>query len=177
MRVVSLFKRLFLFLTVLIAIVIFCPDKADKTPHEIPHKTEKLKFKELLSLCRRYSTYHIADTLLMAICYVESNANPNAKSHKNCCGLFQIYPPTFSRFGKGSIWDIDNNAACAVRYLEYLHSLFEVDTLVLAGYNAGENAVIRYGYRVPPYGETKKYVKRVKKKASEINKVIQCYGY
>lgn len=104
--------------------------------------------------------YNIDPTLVRAVIQVESNFNPNCVSHKGARGLMQLMPGTARRFGVTKIHDPDQNIHGGVRYLAYLMKLFNEDLpRVLAGYNAGENAVLRYG-GIPPYEETGTYVKR-----------------
>lgn len=98
--------------------------------------------------------------LVKAVIMVESGFNPNAVSHKGARGLMQLMPGTARRFGVNDVLDADENIRGGVAYLSVLQDLFPTDlTRVLAGYNAGENAVIRYG-GVPPYDETETYVRR-----------------
>lgn len=100
--------------------------------------------------------------LLHAVIQTESAYNPNATSPKGAVGLMQLMPATARRYGVADRTDVFSNLHGGARYLRYLLNLFNGDKeLALAGYNAGENAVIRYGYQVPPYKETQYYVKRV----------------
>jgi soluble lytic murein transglycosylase-like protein len=74
----------------------------------------------------------------------------------------QLMPATASRFGVTSIWDPKQNIEGGARYMRFLLDLFSGDVrLALAGYNAGEGAVMKYGYQVPPYSETREYVRRI----------------
>jgi soluble lytic murein transglycosylase-like protein len=78
-------------------------------------------------------------------------------------------PPTASRFGVGNIWDPKQNIEGGARYMHFLLDLFSGDVnLALAGYNAGEGAVIKYGYNIPPYSETQEYVRRIGRRYSLI---------
>ncbi|HYC60133.1 MAG TPA: lytic transglycosylase domain-containing protein [Thermoanaerobaculia bacterium] len=104
--------------------------------------------------------YAVDPTLVRAVIQVESDFNPNCVSHKGARGLMQLMPATAKRFGVTKIHDPEQNIHGGVRYLAYLQRLFNDDlTRVLAGYNAGENAVLKYG-GIPPYEETGTYVKR-----------------
>ncbi len=99
--------------------------------------------------------------LIKAIIRVESNYNPLAVSVKGCKGLMQLHPDTARRFGVTDIFDPAQNIEGGVKYLKFLIEYFKNDIpKVLAGYNAGENAVTRYK-GIPPYRETKEYVKKV----------------
>lgn len=107
--------------------------------------------------------------LLYSIMHQESSFKPRAMSHKGARGLMQLMPFTASRFGVTNIWDPKQNIEGGARYMRFLLDLFEGDVrLALAGYNAGEGAVKKYGYKVPPYGETQEYVRRIGKRYSMI---------
>jgi soluble lytic murein transglycosylase-like protein len=100
--------------------------------------------------------------LIIAVMQQESGFNPRAVSPKGARGLMQLMPATARRFGVKNIFDPAQNIEGGARYLRFLLDMFNGDLeLALAGYNAGENAVINYGYRVPPYRETRYYVKNV----------------
>src|SRR6185369_10100387 len=91
-----------------------------------------------------------------------SGFHQNARSYKGATGLMQLMPGTAARFGVTNIYDPAQNIEGATRYLRFLLEQFNGDvSLVLAGYNAGENAVVRYGYTVPRYRETQNYVKSI----------------
>jgi soluble lytic murein transglycosylase-like protein len=100
--------------------------------------------------------------LLYSIMHQESSFKPRAISPKGARGLMQLMPPTASRFGITNIWDPKQNIEGGARYMRFLLDLFSGDVrLALAGYNAGEGAVLKYGYQVPPYSETREYVRRI----------------
>ena len=100
--------------------------------------------------------------LLYSIMHQESSFKPRALSHKGARGLMQLMPFTARRFGVTNIWDPKQNIEGGARYMRFLLDLFSGDVrLALAGYNAGEGAVMKYGYRVPPYAETREYVRRI----------------
>jgi hypothetical protein len=105
--------------------------------------------------------------LLYSIMHQESSFKPRAMSHKGARGLMQLIPPTASRFGVKNIWDPKQNIEGGARYMRFLLDLFSGDViLALAGYNAGEGAVMKYGYKVPPYNETQEYVRRIGRRYS-----------
>lgn len=107
--------------------------------------------------------------LLYSIMHQESSFKPRAMSYKGARGLMQLMPPTATRFGVTNIWDPKQNIEGGARYMRFLLDLFEGDVrLALAGYNAGEGAVMKYGYKVPPYSETQEYVRRIGKRYSLI---------
>ena len=99
--------------------------------------------------------------LLTAVARVESAFNARAVSPKGATGLLQLMPATARRFGVDDLMDADQNVDGGARYLSWLLDRFDgrLD-LALAGYNAGEHAVDRYD-GVPPYRETRNYVRRV----------------
>lgn len=102
--------------------------------------------------------------LVHAVIAAESNYNPKAVSNKGAIGLMQIMPDTGRRFGAKvkDLYSPKQNIAVGVRYLAELIEMFNGNIeLALASYNAGEQAVLRFGRRVPPYPETRAYVPRV----------------
>jgi soluble lytic murein transglycosylase-like protein len=95
---------------------------------------------------------------------VESGFNSRAVSKRGAVGLMQLMPATASRFGVLNRYDARQNAHGGARYLKFLMNRFGHDIrLVLAAYNAGEEAVDRNGGQIPPYSETMAYVPRVLK--------------
>ena len=112
-------------------------------------------------IIERYAgKYGIDATLVRAVIQVESDFNPACVSHKGARGLMQLMPATAKRFGVTRMHDPEENIHGGVKYLAYLTKLFRDDLpRALAAYNAGENAVLKYG-GIPPYEETQTYVKR-----------------
>ena len=107
-------------------------------------------------------TFGLEPALLHAVITVESNYNPAALSPKGAVGLMQLMPGTSQRFGVVDPWRPQDNIRGGARYLSQLLTLFDQDlALALAAYNAGEEAVMRHGRRVPPVRETRDYVDRV----------------
>lgn len=105
--------------------------------------------------------YGVDPYLIFCVMEQESHFNPRALSPKGARGLMQLMPGTAARFGvKAS--DPAQNIAGGTRYLKQLMGQFNgrID-LVLASYNAGEGAVLKYGRKVPPYRETRNYVQRI----------------
>jgi len=102
--------------------------------------------------------------LVHAVIAQESAYNPTAGSPKGAVGLMQLMPATAARFGLTAAerYDAAKNVRAGIRYLKWLTKKFGHLDLVLAGYNAGEGAVLQYGRRIPPYSETQTYVRRVK---------------
>jgi soluble lytic murein transglycosylase-like protein len=102
--------------------------------------------------------------LIHAVIVAESNYNPNAVSAKGAQGLMQLLPDTARRYGvmHREIKQPEKNIKAGAQYLADLLEMFGGDVrLALAGYNAGENSVVRYGNRIPPFAETRAYVPRV----------------
>jgi len=100
--------------------------------------------------------------LIIAVMRQESGFNLRARSYKGASGLMQLMPGTAQRFGVTNIYDPAQNIEGATRYLRFLMEQFNGDiSLVLAGYNAGENAVVKYGYTIPRYRETQNYVRSI----------------
>lgn len=119
---------------------------------------------------RRYSpiidtasrTHGVDAALVHAVISAESGYNPGAISKAGARGLMQLMPDTARRYGVHNIMDPIENISAGVRYLRDLIAMFNGNLeLAIAAYNAGENAVIRYGNKVPPYAETVQYVPRV----------------
>jgi len=100
--------------------------------------------------------------LIHAVISAESGYNPFARSRKGAAGLMQLMPETARRYGVKNRLDPAQNISGGARYLRDLIRLFNNDVqLAVAAYNAGENAVVRAGNRIPPYQETMTYVPRV----------------
>ena len=100
--------------------------------------------------------------LIHAVISAESGYNPFARSAKGAAGLMQLMPATAKRYGVTNRLDPAQNIQGGARYLRDLVRMFNNDLhLAVAAYNAGENAVVKYGNRIPPYSETMTYVPRV----------------
>ena len=100
--------------------------------------------------------------LIRAVISVESGGNPAARSPKGAMGLMQLMPETARKYGVKNLRDPVENIHGGARYLRFLMGMFGNDLkLVLAAYNAGEEAVMKYGRRVPPFAETTAYVPKV----------------
>jgi soluble lytic murein transglycosylase-like protein len=101
--------------------------------------------------------------LIKAVIQAESAFDPDAVSHAGAVGLMQLMPATAARYGVKNRRDPVQNLVGGARYLRDLLDEFKNLKLALAAYNAGEEAVRRYGYQIPPYQETQTYVKRVER--------------
>jgi soluble lytic murein transglycosylase-like protein len=109
----------------------------------------------------------IDPVLIYALMHQESSFKRGAISVKGARGLMQLMPATAARFGVTNIYDPRQNIEGGTRYLRFLLNAFDGDiALTLAGYNAGEGAVLKYGRRIPPYRETQEYVRRITQRYS-----------
>ena len=105
--------------------------------------------------------YNVNYNLIKAVIKAESNFNPQAVSRAGARGLMQLMPKTAYAYQVQDSFEPESNIEAGVRYLRYLLNLFQGNLhLALAGYNAGENAVIK-NKGIPPYPETRTYVQRV----------------
>ncbi len=105
--------------------------------------------------------YQIPEELVRAVIKVESDYDPRAISRVGATGLMQLMPETAQRMQVRDIMDPRENIMGGVRYLRVLANMFNGNLqLTLAGYNAGENAVVKHG-GIPPFDETEEYVVRV----------------
>ena len=104
----------------------------------------------------------IEPEFLHAIVRAESNYNPKARSYVGAAGFTQLMPGTAREMGVKNRYNPVANLYGGARYLRYLLKFFKQNRkLAVAGYNAGPFAVKRHGYKVPPYKETRNYVKKV----------------
>ena len=99
--------------------------------------------------------------LVFCVIEHESQFRARAVSPKGARGLMQLMPGTAARFGVDNAFDPAENIYGGTRYLKELLDMFGRVDLALASYNAGEGAVIKYGGKVPPYRETREYVRRI----------------
>jgi soluble lytic murein transglycosylase-like protein len=111
------------------------------------------------SVLRASASTGVDAALLHAVISVESGYRQGAVSAKGATGLMQLLPGTARRYGTVNLLDPAENIGAGARYLRDLLAMFDNNLeLALAAYNAGENAVIRHGRRLPPYAETRRYV-------------------
>lgn len=106
--------------------------------------------------------YGVDPRLVYYVIRQESNFRVNARSPRDAQGLMQMIPATADRFDVDDVYDPKQNIEGGVRYLRWLLEEFDGDVeLALAGYNAGEGNVRKYGNRVPDFEETKNYVRKI----------------
>ncbi|MEN6375996.1 MAG: lytic transglycosylase domain-containing protein [Smithella sp.] len=118
------------------------------------------KFDEYIS--NASNKHNIDPALIRAVIKAESNFNHRAVSPVGAQGLMQLMPATASQLNVDDAFHPEQNIEGGVRYLSYLLKHYSGNlTLALAAYNAGEGAVAKYHNQIPPYRETKNYVKRV----------------
>lgn len=106
--------------------------------------------------------YQVPEALLHAVITIESAYDPNAISRAGAVGLMQLMPATARRYGVANRRNPYANLTGGTRYLKDLLIRFDRNLeLALAGYNAGENAVEKFGNQIPPFDETQNYVRKV----------------
>ncbi|HYC36471.1 MAG TPA: transglycosylase SLT domain-containing protein [Usitatibacter sp.] len=126
----------------------------------MPAQADILRFSSIIDAASK--TYGVDNALVHAVITAESGYNPSAVSKAGARGLMQLMPGTAARYGVQNIHDPRENIVGGVRYLRDLITMFNGNLeLAVAAYNAGENAVIRYGNKIPPYAETVHYVPKV----------------
>lgn len=128
---------------------------------EAPTIYEKIPQSYLNKIKKLSQEYDLQEKLILAVAKAESDFNPTAVSRKGAAGIMQLMKTTAKDYGVNNRFDIDQNLAAGVKHLKYLHRKYSADLpLVLAAYNAGEEAVKKYK-GIPPYEETRTYIKRV----------------
>jgi soluble lytic murein transglycosylase-like protein len=114
------------------------------------------------------SRYQVPEALVHAVIAIESAYDPNAISRAGAVGLMQLMPATAKRYGVANRRNPSANLTGGTRYLKDLLLRFDSNLeLALAGYNAGENAVEKFGNQIPPFDETQNYVRKVMKLYSQ----------
>ena len=135
-------------------------------------------FKDEISVAAHLN--EVDESMVRAIIHAESAYRTEALSPAGAQGLMQLMPGTAGMYGVDNAFDAGQNIAAGVKHLRMLLDMFDGDfELAAAGYNAGENAVLRHG-GVPPYAETQVYVQRVgvlqKRYATELAAVAMKSG-
>jgi soluble lytic murein transglycosylase-like protein len=126
----------------------------------MPSQEDIEKYANIITTASK--AYGVDASLVHAVISAESAYNRYAVSRTGAMGLMQLMPDTARRYGVQNMMDPTENIHGGVRYLRDLLAMFKgrVD-LAIAAYNAGENAVVRYGHKIPPYAETRHYVPKV----------------
>jgi soluble lytic murein transglycosylase-like protein len=127
---------------------------------------------QLETIVNNASQYYSVDkSLIQAVIHAESDFDAHAVSPKGASGLMQLMPKTARRYGVRDIFDPEQNIIGGVHYLsDLLESFGHNVRLALAAYNAGKEAVLRYG-GVPPFPETLNYVNKVMQLNSRYNNI------
>jgi soluble lytic murein transglycosylase-like protein len=126
----------------------------------MPSSASVQRFKQIIDAAAQM--HGVDSALVHAVISAESGYNPAALSKAGARGLMQLMPATAERYGVRNIMDPTENIQGGVKYLRDLLQMFQGNMeLAVAAYNAGENAVIKYGHRIPPYAETVNYVPKV----------------
>ncbi|HEX7810927.1 MAG TPA: lytic transglycosylase domain-containing protein [Burkholderiales bacterium] len=134
----------------------------DTLASEIRHYDPKERARYAKHIQDAAKVNKLEPALIHAVIAAESGYNPFARSSKGAAGLMQLMPATAKRYGVTNRLDPAQNIQGGSRYLRDLVRMFNNDLqLAVAAYNAGENAVVKYGNRIPPYSETMTYVPRV----------------
>jgi soluble lytic murein transglycosylase-like protein len=127
-------------------------------------KNYKDYFKKYDLIIFKYSKeFGVEYPLVKAVIRAESGYNPKAVSPKGAMGLMQLMPETASLLECENPFDPESNIRTGIKYLRYLLNYFKGNLdLALAAYNAGPKNVIKYNYTIPPFNETRAYVRKVK---------------
>jgi len=129
-------------------------------PVFMPSAADIARYTPIIEAAAR--AHGVDSALVHAVISAESGYNQKAVSRTGARGLMQLMPATAERYGVQNIMDPRENIVAGVKYLRDLLQMFQGNMeLAVAAYNAGENAVIRYGNKVPPYAETMGYVPKV----------------
>ena len=132
-------------------------------PSEVVPRAVRVTREEYDELIRNAARrYRIPEALVWAVMHAESNFNPHAISHVGASGLMRLMPATAEDMYVRDIFDVRENIEGGTRYLRVLANMFDGDMVkMVAAYNAGPDAVKKYGGKVPPYAETQDYVRKV----------------
>jgi hypothetical protein len=138
-------------------------------PIKVSDKTKRITFKQACRIAKyaphilkSSKKHNVPVELICGVILQESGGQHKAVSHAGARGLMQLMPATARRFGVKNSFDPAQNIEGGTKYLRYLMDHFNNDIkLVLAGYNAGEGNVKKYGNKIPPFRETQKYVPAV----------------
>ena len=138
------------------------PNPFTKSPDELPGGAGLAPSQFSGHILAAAKATKVDAALIRAVISVESGDNPSARSRAGAVGLMQLMPGTAKRYGVKNRLDPAQNIHGGARYLRDLKVKFDDNLqLVLAAYNAGEGAVMKFGGRIPPYRETAAYVPKV----------------
>ncbi len=136
------------------------PAKSGRSAISLKSKTELTAYDEMIRDAA--VRYKIPANLVRAVMHAESAFDPNAVSPVGASGLMQLMPTTAQEMFVRDIFDAKDNIEGGVRYLRVLANEFEGDMVkIVAAYNAGPEAVRKYGGKTPPFAETQAYVRKV----------------
>ena len=126
----------------------------------MPSQADIDRYSHIIKIAAK--AYGVEESLVHAVISAESGYDRYAVSRTGAMGLMQLMPDTARRYGVQNMMDPTENIHGGVRYLADLMQMFKgrLD-LAIAAYNAGENAVIRAGHKIPNYAETRHYVPKV----------------
>jgi soluble lytic murein transglycosylase-like protein len=132
-------------------------------PSEPPERAVRVTREEYDAYVRNAARrYRIPEALVWAVMHAESNFDSHAVSRVGASGLMQLMPATAEEMYVRDIFDVRDNIEGGTRYLRTLANLFDGNMVqMVAAYNAGPDAVRKYGGKVPPYAETQDYVRKV----------------
>jgi soluble lytic murein transglycosylase-like protein len=134
---------------------------------------ENIPYGELIH--EKAEKYDVDPALVAAVIEQESRFKPRAKSHVGARGLMQLMPRTGRWMGARNLYDPEQNVDAGVKYIKYLDKRFNGDLKkIIAAYNAGEGNVKRYR-GIPPFRETRTYVKKVLKNYDKRTKQLEKY--
>jgi soluble lytic murein transglycosylase-like protein len=129
-----------------------------------PASPRAATYEELIA--QHATANELSPEFVRAVIQAESAFNPRARSNKGAMGLMQLMPQTAAEYRVINAYDPGENIRAGTAYLKSLLTRYDNDvSLALAAYNAGPNAVEKYGRTVPPYKETRRYVAQIKKDA------------
>lgn len=143
-----------------VRVIVVRPEPAATPAARTPVTPALAKYEPLIT--EAAARHEIEPALIKAVIRAESNFDPRAVSRKGARGLMQLMPETARQYGLADAFEPRANIEAGVRHLKMLLDRYAGDLrLALAAYNAGEQAVERYGRRVPPFPETQGYVRAV----------------
>lgn len=135
--------------------------------------SEEIPYGDLIY--RKSKKYDVDPALVAAVIEQESRFKPRAKSHVGARGLMQLMPRTGRWMGARDLYNPEQNVDAGVKYIAYLDKRFNGDLKkIVAAYNGGEGNVMRYR-GIPPFRETRQYVKKVLKNYDKRNKQLEKY--